>query len=238
MEPISKTSLADAVSERIVSFIKGGKYGVGDRLPTERELAKQFGVGRTSIREGLRYLEKLGVLDIHQGRGIIVRSVSLDEVFQHPVPISAIINLPEKEILNIMDARRMLELESAYLAANERTEEHLRRLEELIEGMKLTFVDKPQEWLVLDKSFHVAIAQASGNVVLVHLIKLLWDIFSNYSETILHDPVMVTNSTQFHEKIYAAIAAGDAKLARKLMLAHLKESQRVVLNSLQASPQG
>ena len=97
------------------------------------------------------------MLDIHQGRGIVVRSVSLDEVFQHPVPISAIINLREKEIRNIMDARRKLELESAYLAANERTEEHLRRLEELIKDMKLTFVDKRQEWLALNQSFHVAI---------------------------------------------------------------------------------
>jgi DNA-binding FadR family transcriptional regulator len=80
-------------------------------------------------------------------------------------------------------------------------------------------------------------SQASSNVVLVHLIRLLWDIFSNYSETILHDPLMVTSSTQFHAKIYMAIADGDAKLARKLMLAHLEESQRVVLNSLRASPQ-
>jgi GntR family transcriptional repressor for pyruvate dehydrogenase complex len=237
MEPIPKNSLADAVSDRIASLIKEGKYRVGDRLPTERELAKQFGVGRTSIREGLRYLEKLGALDIHQGKGIIVRSVSLDEVFQHPAPISAIIILPEKEIRDIMDARRMLELESAYMAANERTEDHLRRLEELIEDMKLTYLDKPQEWLELDQSFHVAIAQASGNVVLVHLINLLWDIFFTYSETILHNSAIVTSSTRFHEEIYAAIAAKNAKLARKLMFAHLEESQRFVLSSLQASSQ-
>lgn len=237
MEPIPKTSLADAVSERIVLLIKEGRYRVGDRLPTERELAKQFGVGRTSIREGLRYLEKLGALDIHQGKGIIVRSVTLNEVFQHPASISTIIDLPEKEIRDIMDARRMLEMESAHKAAAERTEEDLRKLEELLEEMKRTYVDKPKEWLRLDQSFHVAIAQASGNVVFGHLINLLWDIFFNYSETILHNSAIVTSSTRFHEKIYAAIVAKDAKLARKLMLAHLKESQRFVLDSLRASSQ-
>ena len=118
MEPIRKESLADAVSDRVLALIREGTYRAGDRLPTERELAGQLGVGRTSVREGLRYLEKLGVLDIHQGRGMMVRSLSLEDLFLNSLPVSAIVELPEKQIRDIMHARRVLELESARLAAS------------------------------------------------------------------------------------------------------------------------
>ncbi len=69
MSSIRRASLADAVSQRILSLIEDGEYRAGDRLPSERELGEQLGVGKSSIREGVSYLDKLGVLDIHQGKG-------------------------------------------------------------------------------------------------------------------------------------------------------------------------
>ena len=134
MEPISKSSLADGVSERLILLLKEGKYRPGDRLPTERQLAEQFGVGRTSVREGLRYLEKMGILDIHQGRGITVRSLSLEDIFAYSVPLTSLIELPNKEIRDTMYARRLLERESVYLACENRTGQELGELRPLARG--------------------------------------------------------------------------------------------------------
>lgn len=235
MEPIRKDSLADAVSERILSLISEGKYRAGDRLPTERELAGQLGVGRTSVREGLHYLEKLGVLDIHQGRGMMVRSLSLEDIFLNSVPVSAILELPEKQIRDIMHARRVLELESAYLAASTRTAEDLANMAKLIEAQKRN-LKRPKEWLGLDGLFHVTVARASDNEALVQLIRLLWDMLVKHSEDILRNQVIVTNSTRYHEQIYRSIEAGDGERAREQMLAHLEDSQQVVLTELRHPP--
>lgn len=232
MEPISKSSLADGVSERLILLLKEGKYLPGDRLPTERKLAEQFGVGRTSVREGLRYLEKMGILDIHQGRGITVRSLSLEDIFAYSVPLTSLIELPNKEIRDTMHARRLLERESVALAAENRTGQDLGELEEVVSEMGRSF-EAPYEWLELDKKFHATVARASGNVALVQLIRVLWDIFVRHSEVILQNPRMMTSSTQFHREIYEFIEAGDGEGAREKMSAHLQESQNIVLDALE-----
>jgi len=181
------------VSERVLASIREGKYRAGDRLPTERELAVQLGVGRTSVREGLRYLEKLAVLDIHQGRGMMVRSLSLEDVFLNSMPISTIVELPEKQIRYIMHASRVLELGSPRLAASQRTAGDLARMAELVEAQKRS-LERPEEWLGLDRLFRVAVARASGNEALVQLIRLLWDMLFKHSEEILRNKLIVTNS--------------------------------------------
>lgn len=236
MEPISKSSLADGVSERLILLLKEGKYRAGDRLPTERKLAEQFGVGRTSVREGLRYLEKMGILDIHQGRGITVRSLSFEDIFAYSVPLTSLIELPNKEIRDTMHARRLLERESVYLAAGNRSEQELDELEEIVVEMEGSF-DEPYEWLELDKKFHVTVARASGNVALVQLIQVLWDIFVRHSEAILKNPEMMTSSTQFHREIYEALEAGDSESARERMSAHLQQSQQIALDALEEAHQ-
>ncbi len=234
MEPISKSSLADGVSERLILLLKEGKYRPGDRLPTERKLAEQFGVGRTSVREGLRYLEKMGILDIHQGRGITVRSLSLEDIFAYSVPLTSLIELPNKEIRDTMYARRLLERESVYLACENRSGGELGELEEVVSEMERSF-DLPYEWLELDKKFHVSVARASGNAAFVQLIRVLWDIFVRHSEAILKNPKMMTSSTRFHREIYEAIEAGDGERAREKMSEHLVESQEIVLEALENS---
>jgi GntR family transcriptional repressor for pyruvate dehydrogenase complex len=135
LDKIKTISLSDAVTDRIITQIQEGWYRAGDRLPSERELAEQLGVGRTSVREGLRFLEKLGILEIRRGMGMMVRSLSLGGVFEHLVPIQTIIELRDRDVRDIMHVRRVLEAESAQLAAQHATDRQLWRLEELLHGM-------------------------------------------------------------------------------------------------------
>ena len=231
MDKIERTSLSDAVTDKVISQIREGRYRAGDRLPTERELAEQLGVGRTSVREGLRFLEKLGILEIRQGTGIVVRSLSLGEVFEHLLPVQTIIELPDRDVRNIMHVRRVLESESAHLAAQHATEKQLERLGELLDGMAAS-LERPRDYLELDLEFHVLVAKAATNPVLAQLINLIRDIYTRYFEFVLEDPDMNATSLEFHRRLYAALREHDAEAARRHMLAHLRQAERDVLKLL------
>lgn len=231
MDKVKRTSLSDAVSERVISQIREGKYRAGDRIPTERELAKQLGVGRTSVREGLSFLHKMGVLEIRQGMGMVVRSLSLGEVFENLVPIQTIIELPDKDVRNIMHVRRVLEAESARMAARNATETQLDRLGELLDGMASS-LDKPREYLDLDLEFHVVLAEAGGNPVLAQLTGLIRDIYTRYFEIVLEDPAMNETSLGFHREVYAALRERDPDAAYHHIIAHLLQAERDVLKVL------
>ena len=231
MDKLEKTSLSDAVTDWIISQIRKGQYRAGDRLPTERELAEQLGVGRNSVREGLRFLEKLGILEIRQGTGTVVRSLSLGKVFEHLVPVQTIIDLPDRDVRDIMHVRRILEAESVQLAAQYATERQLARLEELLDGMAAS-LENPRDYLEMDLEFHVVVAKASSNPVLAQLINLIRDIYTRYFEIVLKDPEMNKTSLDFHRKLYAALRDHDADAARQHILAHLSQAERDVLRLL------
>lgn len=234
MNKIERTSLSDAVTDRVISQIREGRYRAGDRLPTERELAEQLGVGRTSVREGLRFLEKLGILEIRQGTGIVVRSLSLGEVFEHLLPVQTIIELPDRDVRNIMHVRRVLEAESAHLAAQHATEQQLERLGELLDGMSAS-LERPRDYLEMDLEFHVLVARATTNPVLAQLVNLIRDIYTRYFEIVLEDPGMNTTSLAFHRQLYAALRERDADAARQHMLTHLHQAERDVLALLDST---
>jgi GntR family transcriptional regulator, transcriptional repressor for pyruvate dehydrogenase complex len=231
LDKVKKTSLSDAVTESVISQIREGRYRAGDRIPTERELAKQLGVGRTSVREGLTFLEKLGILEIRQGTGMVVRSLSLEKVFEHLLPVQTIIELPDKDVRNIMHVRRVLEAESARLAAQNATEEELEHLSKLLDGMAAS-LEKPRDYLDLDLEFHVVLAEAAGNPVLAQLTGLIRDIYTRYFEIVLEDPEMNRTSLQFHRQLYIALRERDSDAAHKHIIAHLIQAEKDVLKLL------
>lgn len=231
VDKVRRTSLSDAVTDSVITQIREGRYRAGDRLPTERELAEQLGVGRTSVREGLRFLEKLGILEIRQGTGTVVRSLSLGEVFEHLVPVQTIIELPDRDVRHIMHVRRVLEAESAQLAATHATDRHLGRLEELLDCMAAS-LDNPRDYLEMDLEFHVVVAGAASNPVLAQLIDLIRNIYTRYFEIVLRDPEMNRTSLDFHRQLYAALRDRDPNAARQHILAHLAQAERDVLRLL------
>lgn len=235
LDKVKRTSLSDAVTESVISQIREGRYRAGDRIPTERELAEQLGVGRTSVREGLRFLEKLGILEIRQGTGTVVRSLSLEKVFEHLVPVQTIIELPDRDVRNIMHVRRVLEAESARLAARSATQEQLERLGKLLDGMAAS-LERPREYLELDLEFHVVLAEAAGNPVLAHLTGLIRDIYTRYFEIVLEDPEMNKTSLRFHQQLHAALRERDPDAAHRHIIAHLLQAEKDVLKLL--DPEG
>jgi GntR family transcriptional regulator, transcriptional repressor for pyruvate dehydrogenase complex len=165
--------------------------------------------------------------------GTVVRSLSLGEVFEHLVPVQTIIELPDRDVRDIMHVRRVLEAESAQLAAQHATDRQLGRLEELLHGMAAS-LEKPRDYLEMDLEFHVVVAEAASNPVLAQLVNLIRDIYTRYFEIVLRDPEMNKTSLGFHRRLYAALRDHDADAARQHILAHLSQAERDVLTLLNA----
>ena len=133
----SKRKLSDMVSEAIVEFILEEALKPGEKLPTEKELSQQLGIGRTSLREGIRQLETVGLLSSHQGKGVYLREVTLDSLFasgKH-IPITSFLTLNKEEILDWLSVRVIFEVEACRLAAERITDEELAALQEIHQTM-------------------------------------------------------------------------------------------------------
>src|SRR5262249_54598873 len=140
-------------------LLESGGARVGQKLPAERELVEIFGVGRSSVREALKSLSLLGLLEIRQGDGTYVRSPSSDLL---PQVIQWGLMLSDHKRAEMIEARRVIEVAVAELAASRRTESDLAELETHLQGMRDS-VDSLEQWVEHDMQFHFAVAKAAHN---------------------------------------------------------------------------
>lgn len=217
----------DKIRERIVS----GAWGPGDRLPKESELAAELGLSRNSLREAVRALSQLRVLEVRQGDGTYVSSLEPGLLLESTGFISHLL-LGETEI-ELYEVRRILEAAAAALAAgridaNERVElaQSLERMQE---------AGSVEELVEADVAFHAVIAKAAGNAVLASLLASLstrtmrirlWH--GRTADDALHE------TREEHRRIYEAIIAGDPELARAAATAHIASGERWLRGQLAA----
>jgi GntR family transcriptional regulator, transcriptional repressor for pyruvate dehydrogenase complex len=212
---------SEHVVARIRAMIARGDLHPGDRLPAERDLAKQLGISRPSLRAGLRSLVALGVLLSKHGSGTFVA----DEPLLDSEQLSMMAALHGFTFDQIFEARRVLEVQVASLAAERATGEGLAAIAEEVANMYAT-IDVPQQYLIHDIKFHRAIAAASDNPILAALIEMVSAVmYDRRRETIgrAHD---FKESIEMHQRIYRAIRAHKSDEARAAMHEHLVLSQR------------
>lgn len=203
--------LFQSVAAQIADMIDEGAYPVGTRLPGERELAEKLGVSRVTIREAEIALQAIGRLEIKTGSGVYV--------CQSKPAHSA--SLPKASAFEVTEARLLIESESAALAAHNITEEGIARLGELIEQMQSGDEAAANE---ADEQFHLTIAEASNNAVMLHTINSLWrmreeiqEVKATYEAVCVHD---AQSRTEEHRAIFEALKARDPAGARKAMREH------------------
>jgi GntR family transcriptional repressor for pyruvate dehydrogenase complex len=213
--------LADAIAAEI----EAGKYKVGERLPTERELAEQHGVSRPTLREALIALEMLGMIEARHGLGIYVTRAQL--------PLTASTYDFEIGAFELIEARRLFEGEAAALAAATIDDEQLADLERLLTLMADDDELKGED---ADKEFHMVIARATGNGAIIATVENLWELRnrSPLARNILTrargaglQPRIIE-----HTKILDALKAHDPAAARQAMRDHL---ERVIEHLLHAT---
>lgn len=223
--PVEKTNLADDLAERIVEMIRSGAYQPGDRLPAIMAMARSFGVGHPTVREALKKLEVIGVVDIKHGAGVYVGKSQDALIVSNPI-FGGVAS--KKILLDLIEARIPIEVTSAGLAAVNATEAHLEEMARLLHNAE----ENLDNDAVLSKSnlaFHHEIAVASGNTVLTQLLEVLINLFTNEHRMILDIYSYREQDHREHMGILHALRARDAHLAQELMRTHLEGVREVLL---------
>jgi DNA-binding FadR family transcriptional regulator len=222
--------IADLLSDRIDQ----GIFPIGTLLPPERDLAQQLGVSRTSVREALIALEVAGKVSIRVGHG-----VQILEATPRSGEVRAAAGSPDSDIgpIQLMEARRHVELKTAELAAANRSDNHLEQMRQALKYQATAKAATAPQYREGDRDFHVEIARASGNAAYAVLVATLWSyrakpLFSKFEELLI-GPDRPEKTAAEHEEIYRAIERQDAVAARLAMKRHLNAVIRAFSRGLE-----
>jgi GntR family transcriptional repressor for pyruvate dehydrogenase complex len=217
IRPVTRTSISEEIAKQIIKLISTGELQPGQRLPSERDLCEQFGASRSSLREALRCLSIVGVLNARVGDGT---SVAADgETFLRRIVEWRLIT-ERHDVENLMEVRIGLEGVSAANAALRASEQDIRKFQDLLERMKLAAKDA-RKFAILDVEFHVALAKASGNALVFDLVSMIRNHLVRVLPRVLQLPNAMPLSTKEHAAIVEAIERRDAEGARMAMHTHL-----------------
>ena len=220
---VRRPRLSDTITDQIENLIAGGKLKPGDRLPAERALAQQLDVSRPSLREALLILESRGLLQARRGGGFSVTDVTAPTITD---PLVHLLQRHPETVDDILELRHGLECVAAEFAALRATEADGKRLREIVSAMKRRRgqVD-PLEDTDRDVDFHMAVAEASHNVALVHVMRGIFNLMRinmlRSREALCHQAENVALLDEQHAQIAKAIAARDPKAARAAANIHL-----------------
>lgn len=228
LEIVSAKRLYRVIADQIEAKIRSAEFAAGQRLPPERDLAEQLNVARSTVREALIALELRGLVEVRVGSGVFVLAqasaaeVAADATAPAPAPVA---RMPEASPFEILEARMLVEPEVAALAAQQATPEQIAAIE--LAHRHLDGQDSPYDSdYAAHRAFHEAIAQACGNAALASLVAHAWDlgeaspVFRRLDEHFVTRNVWDAAEDE-HDRILAAIVAGDAVKARHAMSYHL-----------------
>ena len=231
---VSQRRLSDDIVSQLEALILEGSLQVGERLPAERVLAERFGVSRPSLREAIQKMVAKGLLVSRQGGGNYVAE-GLGATFSDPL-LQLLESSPEAQ-RDLLEFRHTLEGSCAFYAAQRATEPDRARLSEAFEELQQCYaavgkITRAQEGAA-DARFHLAIAEASHNAVLLHTIRALFDLLKRNVLTNIGGMYAQRDETreklmQQHGELYAAIMAGQAELARQVSNQHIDYVQEVL----------
>ncbi|WP_458414263.1 FadR/GntR family transcriptional regulator [Schinkia sp. CFF1] len=225
---IKTKKIYEEVAEAIHEMIRSGKLRPGDKLDSVQQLAENFQVGRSAIREALTSLRAMGLVEMKQGEGTYVKQFDSSQI---TFPLSMAILMNKQDIFNLLEVRKIIEVGAAAAAAKKRTDVQLQKMENVLQNMKSGNEELGE---AADLQFHLAITEASNNGLLIGLmshvsglmgesiqeIRKVWIFSKDNNFTTLYEE---------HVAIYEAIKAQNEDKAREAMLIHLEN----VENSLE-----
>lgn len=212
--------LASSVAAQIEEMVVSGRLEEGRRLPSERRLAELLSVSRGSVREAITELEVKGLVTRRPGSGTHVQAPS-HSFFTGPIVAGAV--LSDRETTELWDLREAIEPAVAARAAERRTDADVDRLQELAATYAATGGDVEQR-IVLDASFHQAVAAATRNDLLAGLVERFMHGLDATRRASMQNESRWRMSSTAHERIVAAIAAGDPDAAEREMLQHVRKA--------------
>lgn len=209
--------LYQEIVDQVQGLIASGRLKPGDRLPPERELAEQFHVSRTAVREAIKSLAEKGLVTVEVGRGTFVRQLSAENVVES---MSFLLGQGVEGAQHLQSARLLLEVPIARLAAEHRSDEQAQALATLLAQMEATD-PAAREFIDLDTEFHVALARATGNPVLEVLSRTVVAMLRDERGDTREMDSDMRRAVAGHREIVRCVAARDAAGAERAMAEHL-----------------
>jgi len=217
--PVQSERLYERIVEQIESAIAAGDLKVGERLPPERELAAQFAVSRTAVREAVKILREKGFIEIHPGRGTFVTNKSpnsMRQSFDTLLKYGA-----EDGSTNLVEVRAILEPEIAALAATRMTDEYIHDMREAVETMDAA--PDMDVYVEADLDFHLALAEATQNPIIPVLMDSIIDLLREQRKRIGLSEGGPARGQKHHKEILEAVTRRDPEAARNAMRKHLSQ---------------
>ncbi len=227
LTPVTRTTLTADIYRKLVSHIIRGVWKPGVRIPAERQLGQLLGVGRASLREALKALEIMGLIETRLGDGTYVCQRS--EFLSRPL-LWAITSSSETEVHELVEARKLIETELAGLAAERATPEDLNQIGIHLDRMERS-LDSPTEFLQADIEFHLAIGQAAHNTILMNALHLIRNLLQEWIGSTLQMEGIAQKALEHHKSIFLAVAKKNGSAARAGMAAHLAEMARLFVEA-------
>lgn len=217
----------DVIIDQIRELISSGQLKPGDKLPSERKLSEALNIGRTHVRDAIRKLEFYGILKTLPQSGTVVAGIGLTAL---EGLISDVLQIESADFSSLVETRVILEIESAKLAAERRTESDLAELKEALDKY-YEKVDKGIEAVDEDMMFHMKVAEASQNKVLKSLMLIIIpDILTNYTKYKVCTNDRLKKRYDEHTRLYEAIAEKDPEKASSVMRLHLSDIAKIGAN--------
>jgi DNA-binding FadR family transcriptional regulator len=220
---LRRETLPEQLAEQLVNLIEQQRLIPGDFLPSAAAVAEQYGVSRPVVREALRTLEARGIVRIENGRGAIVQPFTNDQLSQF---FQRAVNVRRESLVELLEVRKGLEVESASLAAIRATDDELRRIDQQVRKMGAA-VGEGTTYAELDAQLHLQIASAAHNTMLLYLIESIREPLKVSIEEGLRSRAKAAHHSrvqELHEELACALGNRDAAGAAEIMSLHFDEA--------------
>ncbi len=238
ISPINKRRrLSDDVLTQLKDLIIQKKIKPGEKLPTEKALSDLFQVGRPSIREATRTLGFMGFLDIRQGDGVYVKKEPDIDFYLNLLQESfeLFLSVNEQTFLHLLEVRSILEIQTASNAARYADEDDLRELKRVLVKLEECLEDV-NAYSELDLEFHNIIARASHNIILYHLMNLIYSLIRRLHHEFINAPEIIELFHPHHKNLFEAIKNRSEEKASQTMKEHITEAEKFFRKAISGGP--
>jgi GntR family transcriptional regulator, transcriptional repressor for pyruvate dehydrogenase complex len=232
-QPLARRTYVAEAIRTIKDMILDGRLAPGQRLPPERSLSEALGVSRPTVREAIRSLQAMNILESRHGAGTFVASLSVDELLR---PLQFVLSLAEGGLDHLFEVRLLLEPGAAALAADRASEEQVAGMRDCAARAEAEAVEDAEAMLRLDTELHERIVEASGNPLLQHLWAATSALGAESRAYTVRLPGVRPQTITEHHAIVEAIAAGDAAAAQAAMAAHIARIRDAALAVTSSPP--
>jgi GntR family transcriptional repressor for pyruvate dehydrogenase complex len=239
LKPIKLKSISEEIIGQIKGSILDGSLKPGDKIPSEREMANELKVSRQCVREAINSLKAIDLLEVRKRSGIYIKSIT-SGLLKGPFDI---IKNDVKKVYELMDIRKVLEYYSAFYAAKNATKKDIERIHSVLLRLEVTTRDVKKYDYDSEFQFHLLIAQASHNTMLLHIINTIYDsimdAIKKTIDTMFLDKRNRRRMFEHHRAVFEAIKEGASKKAAQKMVNHFEfaeEQMKKVLNHSKGEP--